>query len=261
MQIANLGDFVSALKTKVDTTDNADGIPRVGRPFDHWYRGERDSSWKLQPKVFRNQKYVERDLTNRFRVLSKSRHGQLPEYDNYGQFLALMQHYGLSTRLLDWSTSPLVALYFAVEKYIYEPMTKPTDASVWILDPYSLNRIEIGEPTTPSIEGWSVRKFLRAAFSDYGPWLPNFSGQKDDYLQLTADKVCAVMGAETDTRIFAQQGSFTIHTFETSLRDHNQAEQFLDQLVIPAACVRKIAEETRCDNADILIRPHSLFEN
>jgi hypothetical protein len=243
MQIENLGDFVSALKAKLAATKKTGRTHRVGKPFDYWYRGERDSSWKLQPKVFRGQKYGERDLTNRFRVLSKSRHGLLPEYDNYGQYLSLMQHYGLPTRLLDWSTSPLVALYFAVEKYIYEPNRQATDASVWILDPYSLNQLEIREPTTPSIEGWSVRKYLRGAFSDYGPWAPNFHGDKDDYLELMSNKVCAVMGAETDTRIFAQQGSFTIHTLKASLQDHESADHFLDQLVIPSASVPAIAQE------------------
>jgi hypothetical protein len=247
MQIANLGDFISVLKAELarllrSPFYEADVRPLVGRPFDCWYRGERDPTWNLQPKVFR-ARYGERDLTNRFRVLSKSRHDRLPDYDNYGLYLSLMQHYRLPTRLLDWSTSPLVGLYFAIEKYIYEPTYTPSDASVWILDPYRLNQIEIGETATPSIEGWSVRKFLRPAFTDYGPSSPGFRNSTDDYLEGQSDKVCAVMGAETDTRIFAQQGSFTIHTSSMPLQRHSKVGQFLNRIVIPSNSVGPIAEE------------------
>jgi hypothetical protein len=242
MQIANLGDFISALRAQLAPSDKADLRPLVGKSFDYWYRGERDHTWDLQPKVFRTD-YGERDLTNRFRVLSKSRHAQLPDYDNYGLFLSLMQHYRLPTRLLDWSTSPLVALYFAIEKYIYEPEYPPTNASLWCLNPYELNKIEIGETATPSIEGWSVRKFLRPAFTDYGPSSPGFSNSATDYLESESNKVCAVMGAETDLRIFVQQGSFTIHASPMPLQRHSQAKKFLNRMIIPSSSVISIAAE------------------
>jgi hypothetical protein len=243
MQIASIGDFISALKTELERllrspVYNADAAPPVGKPFDCWYRGESNQQWDLQPKVFRKP-YGERDLTNRFRVLSASRHVKLPDYDNYGLFLSLMQHYGLPTRLLDWSTSPLVALYFAVQEAIYTRTYEASDASIWILHPYRLNEIEIKEATTPSIEGWSVRKFIRPAFSDFIP--PRAS--RREYLTGPSNKVCAVMGAETDTRIFAQQGSFTIHTSKMPLQNHKRAKDFLGRIIIPASGVRSLAQE------------------
>jgi hypothetical protein len=242
MEIGNLGDFIHALKS-IHPSHGEIESPSLKTTFGYWYRGERSYSWSLRPKVFRDR-YDERDLTNRFRVLAKSRHANLPGYNDYGLFLSVMQHYGLPTRLLDWSTSPLVALYFAVRKYIYNPLLEPIDAAVVVLNPYILNNLQIGEATTPSIEGPSIRKFLRAAFTSYGPSSSNFDKSRlPDYLTDDADKTCAVMGAETDIRIFAQQGCFTIHTAKTPLVNIQGAPEYLHRINIPSTSVRNIANE------------------
>jgi hypothetical protein len=51
------------------------------------------------------------------------------------------------------------------------------------------------------------------------------------------------MGAEMDTRIFAQQGSFTIHVSSTPFQLHVAKVSFLDRIIIPAGAVRAIAED------------------
>jgi len=78
-----------------------------------FYRGHGKSSYKLEPKVFRDDEhfkkehflYKEIQVRNADRFLTGS--GRL-------ELLTTMQHYGLPTRLLDMSASPLVALYFAI---------------------------------------------------------------------------------------------------------------------------------------------------
>lgn len=111
--------------------------------------------------------------------------------------MTLMQHYGLPTRLLDWSESPLVALYFALSG----DEDAKTDAAVWVLNPMKLNKkVGYGE-YVPPISYDSLRGDLEGAFSDH---------DNDDYeLQ---NRIIACHGVGCDLRMYVQQSDFTIHS-------------------------------------------------
>lgn len=100
------------------------------------YRGVNKEKHELIPKVGRNWKYgplhlkhIEKNMLKRFRAEALLLLNVKPT--NTLEWLMLAQHHGMSTRLLDWTQSPLVATYFSCEKdhsensaiYSFKPVT------------------------------------------------------------------------------------------------------------------------------------------
>jgi hypothetical protein len=100
------------------------------------YRGQKNSSWDLLPKIARKEyNFIgpdfltkEKDLVEEFQRLSRP-YTNSDLLTNAWDLLSLAQHHGLPTRLLDWTTNPLVALYFAFK----EKDTKVKTRTVWLL--------------------------------------------------------------------------------------------------------------------------------
>jgi hypothetical protein len=96
------------------------------------YRGQSDASWPLQSKLERKKlKGIYPDINHDRKPYEKLCKSILEKFKDYynqlpdkksdiikdEEFWALGAHYGLSTPYLDWSTSPLIALYFATLDY------------------------------------------------------------------------------------------------------------------------------------------------
>lgn len=99
------------------------------------YRGVKDNvEHKLIPSIGRLKDYLSLDLQDLVdhekQILSLFRHRSYGELDKIPQndwtWLALAQHHGLPTRLMDWTNSPLVAAFFATEPDLdYDNTIKP----------------------------------------------------------------------------------------------------------------------------------------
>ena len=89
----------------------------TARQAPHWiFRGQ-SRDWPLRPSAGRRKNYtidVERLMLDEFKRHAVSHFDTDPIRDNWN-WLALAQHHGLPTRLLDWTYNPLVAAFFAAQ--------------------------------------------------------------------------------------------------------------------------------------------------
>lgn len=127
------------IETKIK--DSEDLIRSLNElPNNFIFRGHADSSWKLESTLERTigKKWsteLARKFEDHYLNLFKSKYhiynGSEHEPKSKLAWLSVMQHYGAPTRLIDFTESPYVALYFALEAY--NPLLK-NDLAIYSID-------------------------------------------------------------------------------------------------------------------------------
>jgi hypothetical protein len=173
-----------------------------GPAFRSWaFRGQADASWPLYTSLARYllKTGVHKDAwapqeDRIIRIFQRKSHlflDHVPKADDIFQWLALMQHHGAPTRLLDFTWSPYVAAFFALEQ-------ATANAAVWAVCPPKVLKVVDG--IMPKLADLAAESF-------------NFRGADNfrKYL-LSGEHSFLFMGEPyaMNQRLIAQEGTFGV---------------------------------------------------
>jgi hypothetical protein len=201
---------------KVEPVRSWDEYSRKVDLYKGWaFRGHADSAWRLMSTLGRYlNAYVKREFwasqeERIMRIFQRKGHlflTHIPERSDTFQWLALMQHHGSPTRLLDFTWSPYVAAFFALER-------TTTQGAVWAVNPKKL--VNVTERLNKFLEG-----SLNGAIGIGEPFVMN-------------------------TRLIAQSGTFVVtrdegFAIEAIVAAYADPEDTLVKFELPADLVRPL---------------------
>lgn len=204
--ITSVSEYISYLESVITP---ADATSQVGRFT--FYRGQANKSWKLSPNIYRNNLFDEETL-----LLTELQHICSKEFQGSRfEILVKMQHFGLPTRLLDLTTNPLVALYFACESEENKSLDGavylfPDLSTSWSTDPLVDLIMDYVFDYASGKAKVNLNKILCASKSKYTSVHRATPDTVEFLLDCLTVPSIAVMAAKTNPRIEAQDGAFLL---------------------------------------------------
>jgi hypothetical protein len=127
---------VVSLRELLEFRPTVVGPCSVPPPHRWLFRGQERSTWNLKPTIehepsVRSTRDNEALLLGDFKTHAQWLLENVPSFDDVPSWLALMRHHGAPTRLLDWSYSLYVALFFACKE---RPAACEPHAALWAVN-------------------------------------------------------------------------------------------------------------------------------
>lgn len=188
---------MESLDALFDRVREAEDALKGDKQDEFFYRGHHTAAWHLSPTLLHlardwsehKLRSIEADLFWEFEARARSLHDRnLSDWD----VLVHMREHGVATRLLDWTETLGVALWFALNT---RDGSEPASPCIWVLNPYALNE-----------ESWGLRDLLAPRFlEDYGDAMGDYS------IDFEWDTPIALYPVRRNDRQNAQRGYFTVH--------------------------------------------------
>ena len=214
----------------------------LGNPEKIWYRGQSNSTFELKPSLFRvsGGLILESEMFRKFKQLD-SRFGEnsLDDWD----ILYKMQHFGIPTRLLDWSEVVGVSLFFATKfNQLFE---NGQSICLYALDPLKMNQKIFANHT--QIMTLSGKNNERIQLDYVDTYLSNSN--------IPIVPIAIRPNKYNNNRILAQSGVFTVHP-NTQNSLEKLCPECVVKIIINNSAIPEIVEILEITNVnDITIYP------
>ncbi len=207
------------------------------------YRGHSDATVGLRTSLVRlggDARELERQLMRNFRKYAAA---DVVPHDTPWDWLALGQHHGLPTRLLDWTYSPYVALHFVTQSRVrYD-----RDGVVWAIDYVRAHEL-LPDRLRRELREEGANVFTTELLTDAAPELGDLEQLGDD------DFVLFVEPPSFDSRIVNQYALFSLVSRPEAELDGwlEQHPELVRRIVVPAEL--KAEARDKLDQANVTER-------